>query len=106
MTEQTEWRAEPETEEGLRGFWRVEDGPIVLAERLTEEQAHIIANAPARDRLCEELADALELADKALDNALRSAGTSVAGFIATRKLMAKAQAAGRAALKAAGRAPG
>ena len=47
------------------------------------------------------LVEALELALSALDNSLRSAGTSTAGFIATRKLMAKAQTQGRAVLSEA-----
>ena len=45
-----------------------------------------------------KLREALKLALSAFDNSLRSAGTSTAGFIATRKLMAKAQSAAKAAL--------
>jgi len=49
----------------------------------------------------DELVAALELADSALDNTLRSAGTSTAGFIAARRLVAKAQIAVIAALEKA-----
>ena len=60
-----------------------------------------------RDRLLVgngELVKVLELALSAFDNSLRSAGTSTAGFIATRKLMAKAQNQARAVLLAHGAA--
>ena len=52
------------------------------------------------------LVAALELAESALDNSLRSADTSTAGFIATRKLMARAHTTIRdslAAVKEAGK---
>lgn len=70
-------------------------GKAVKAEagRMAAEQR---AEALKADK--ERLEAALGLAEKAFDNALRSAGTSVAGFIATRKLMARAQTAARAAL--------
>ena len=61
--------------------------------------------AAERDRLLVgngELVKVLELALSAFDNSLRSAGTSTAGFIATRKLMAKAQNQARAAIQAHG----
>jgi hypothetical protein len=44
------------------------------------------------------LVEALELALAAIDNSLRSAGSSTAGFIAARRLMAKAEKAARAAM--------
>ena len=59
-----------------------------------DRAARLIAAAP-------QLLEALELALSAFDNSLRSAGTSTAGFIATRKLLAKAQKAATAAIKAA-----
>ena len=62
---------------------------------------HAIETAAERDRLVVEkvkLVEALQLAFSAIDNSLRSAGASTAGFIATRKLMAKAQDQVRAAL--------
>ena len=46
------------------------------------------------------LVAALELAESALDNSLRSADTSTAGFIATRKLMARAHTTIRDSLAA------
>ena len=52
---------------------------------------HLIAAAP-------ELLAALKLALSSFDNSLRSAGTSTAGFIANRKLMAKAQTQARTAI--------
>lgn len=48
-----------------------------------------------------QLVAALVLAESALDNANRSAGTSVAGFLASRKLMARAHTQVRDALAAA-----
>lgn len=48
-----------------------------------------------------QLLKALELALSAFDNSLRSAGTSTAGFIASRRLMAKAQREARVAVKVA-----
>lgn len=55
------------------------------------DDARLIAAAPA-------LLEAATLAVAALDNSLQSAGTSTAGFIATRRLMAEAHTAIRAAI--------
>ena len=88
--------------------WTLE-GPDVLCrfwhDKPPSDHALLLAAAPntaaERDRLVkvnERLAGALALALSAFDNSLRSAGTSTAGFIATRKLMNKAEAAARAAL--------
>lgn len=74
-------------------FWDAHSG---LSETLAN--ARLIASAP-------DLLEALETATIALDNALRSAGTSTAGYIATRKLMAKAKTEARAAIAQATETP-
>ena len=67
--------------------------------------AELFATSWATADECDRLKVALELALDALDNSLRSAGTSVAGYLATRKLMAKAQTQGRAVLDEARQSP-
>ena len=118
----TEAKADDMTEQPAKptpGPWRVElmkrttgwlihgpqgesitDGPIWTESFAAESKAnaYLIAGAPETAAERDKLLDVLELALSAIDNSLRSAGPSTAGFIATRKLMALAQTQGRAVL--------
>ena len=74
MTAQLDWRAERTP--GAPVSWRVIEPrdplpPKEIAFGLTEAQAKLIAAAPAKEQLCEELADAVLLAWKEF-NAIRA----------------------------------
>lgn len=71
--ERTEWRAEPDAHQA-RLFRVAEYRPgthkliRVIIGGLLERDARLIAAAPAKGRLCEEMADALENAANALES--------------------------------------
>ena len=79
------------------GYW--EWWAIYGVGKFDQESDALLAYRAVNSRAA--LVGALRLALSALDNSLRSAGSSTAGFIASRKLMAKAQSEARAALKLA-----
>ena len=65
-------------------------------------KVHIMNRADAKlYAAAPKMVVALELARSAITNSLGGAGTSTAGFIATRRLMAKAQKAATVAIEAA-----
>lgn len=97
MSETPDWRAEPVRKFGP-AFWRVVSDDQTICSGVEEWQAKLIAAAPAKAALCEELADALEYQTSVLKahNECRphSLGMEQAVEQATN------------ALKAAGRTPG
>lgn len=99
---ETEWRALP----NQRGpLWHVLD-PIdneIIARNLTEAQARLIAAAPAKEKLCKELADALE---EATDNCARCGGLGLDDNHLNDPGPCQLCRNWRAALTKAGRAPG
>lgn len=61
IQERTEWRADQYVDDRWRvRAFRGRKMVRLVAINLDEPTAHLIAAAPAKERLCEELADALE----------------------------------------------
>ncbi len=98
MSEHAPWTYENESDD-VTDLFEIIAGNEVIAQAFDESTAKRIVTACNAHA---EIVAALETAESALDNTMRSAGSSVAGFMATRRLVAKAHISARVALAKVG----